>query len=61
MLSPLLRPNFNKSASVPVTTITSGAWATSSAARRERPRRRAAEKRDEAATPDANCHLIHPA
>jgi hypothetical protein len=33
-------------ASVPVTTITSGAWATSSAARRERPRSRdAAEKR----------------
>jgi hypothetical protein len=37
-------------ASVPVTTITSGAWATSSAARRERPRRRrAAEHRDELA------------
>jgi hypothetical protein len=33
-------------ASVPVTTVTSGAWATSSAARRERPRSRdAAEKR----------------
>jgi hypothetical protein len=32
-------------ASVPVTTVTSGAWATSSAARRERPRSDAAEKR----------------
>jgi hypothetical protein len=30
--------------------------------RRERPRNRcAAKKRDELATPDANCHLIHPA
>jgi hypothetical protein len=30
-------------------------------ARRERPRRCAAEQRDEVATPEASCHLIPPA
>jgi hypothetical protein len=30
-------------------------------ARRERPRRRAAEQRDELAAPDESCHVIPPA
>jgi hypothetical protein len=45
-------------ASVPVTTITSGAWATSSAARRQRARdRRAAERSQEFPSSDVACHV----